>query len=81
VFRVDSFVVSLPVEHHNGVLKWPDFLYYSFSTLTSLGFGDMVPVKALARSLTILEVTTGMLYLTMVVSRIVGLHQEWPKNK
>jgi len=43
-------------------------------TLTSVGFGDIVPVHPLVRSLAALEALTGQLYLLLVVSRFIG---EW----
>ncbi len=49
-------------------------LYFSFSTLTTLGYGDIVPVSPLARMLTSVEAITGQLYLTVLVARLVGLH-------
>jgi hypothetical protein len=51
-----------------------DMLYFSFSTLTTLGFGDILPKSGLAKSLAILETVTGQLYLAIYVARLVGLH-------
>jgi len=52
---------------------WP-FLYYSFVTLTTLGYGDMVPLTSPARSLAVLEAVTGQLYLAITIARLVGAH-------
>jgi hypothetical protein len=49
-------------------------LYFSFTTLTTLGFGDIVPVSPVARMLTSIEAVTGQLYLAVLVARLVGLH-------
>jgi hypothetical protein len=49
-------------------------LYFSFTTLTTLGYGDIVPVSPTARMLTSVEAITGQLYLTVLVARLVGLH-------
>lgn len=49
-------------------------LYFSFSTLTTLGYGDIVPAAPVARMLACLEALTGNLYLTVLVARLVGLH-------
>lgn len=46
--------------------------YFSFVTLTTLGYGEIVPVTPLARVLVIVEAVTGMFYLTMVVASLVG---------
>lgn len=55
-------------------LGWSDFLYFSFSTLTTLGFGDIIPVGSHARSIVITEVMTGIMYLAVFISRLGVLH-------
>jgi hypothetical protein len=54
--------------------RYPLFVYFSFCTLSTLGYGDMVPVSRLARSISWVEGLTGQLYLTILVARLVGLH-------
>jgi hypothetical protein len=49
-----------------------DHLYFSFITLTTVGYGDLAPVGDLARSLAILEALIGQLYLVTVIGVIVG---------
>lgn len=49
-----------------------DYLYFSFVTLTTLGYGDITPVSALAKSTTIIISVTGQLYLTILVAMLVG---------
>jgi hypothetical protein len=49
-------------------------LYFSFATLTTLGYGDIVPISPIARTLATLEAITGQLYLAVLVARLVGLH-------
>ncbi|MFT5233291.1 MAG: hypothetical protein ACI9UK_002123 [Candidatus Krumholzibacteriia bacterium] len=46
--------------------------YFSFVTLTTLGYGDISPVSPIARSLAILEALTGTLFLAVLISRLVG---------
>lgn len=48
--------------------------YYSFVTLTTLGYGDITPLTSRASSLSICEALIGQLYLTVLVARIVGIH-------
>lgn len=52
---------------------WMELLFLSFTTLTSTGLSDVVPVKAFARSLVMVEQLAGVAYVAMVVSRLVGL--------
>jgi hypothetical protein len=52
-------------------------LYYSFVTLTTLGYGDLVPVTPPARSLSFLEAVLGQLYLAILIARLVGMHISW----
>lgn len=56
---------------HKGVQS---LYYFSFTTLTTLGYGDIVPASALARVLTTMEAIAGQIYLTIFVARLVGLH-------
>jgi hypothetical protein len=50
------------------------FNYYSFVTLTTLGYGDVTPVSAAARSLSYVEALMGQLFLAVLIARLVGLH-------
>ena len=51
-------------------------LYFSFSTLTTVGYGDIVPVNPLARGLANLEAVIGQLYLVTTIARLVTLELE-----
>jgi len=51
-----------------------DVLYFSFVTLTTLGYGDMLPLTSQARSLAILEAVCGVLYLAILIARLVSLY-------
>ncbi len=50
-----------------------DFLYFSFVTLTTLGFGDITPQNAASKVCVTSEALVGQLYLTILVARLVGL--------
>jgi hypothetical protein len=47
-------------------------LYFSFVTLTTLGFGDILPASVLANRLVIFEATMGRIYMAVIVAMIVG---------
>jgi hypothetical protein len=49
-------------------------LYFSFTTLTTLGYGDIVPVSPSARLLTSFEAVAGQLYVAIFIARLVSLH-------
>ena len=49
-------------------------MYYSFVTLTTLGYGDITPINAFARTLAYLEAATGQIYLTVLIASLVGMH-------
>ena len=50
------------------------FFYYSFVTITTLGYGDITPKSEIARSLALLEAVIGQIYLVVLVARLVGIH-------
>src|SRR5687768_5959589 len=56
-----------------GERSWMELLFLSFTTLTSTGLSDVVPVKASARSFVMVEQVAGLAYVAMVVSRLVAL--------
>jgi hypothetical protein len=53
---------------------WANLLYFSFTALTTTGFGDVAPASALASSLVILEYMAGVIYMAVIVARLVGLY-------
>jgi hypothetical protein len=53
--------------------SWMELLFLSFTTLSSTGLSDIVPIKSWARSVVMLEQLAGLGYVAMVVSRLVGL--------
>jgi hypothetical protein len=49
-------------------------IYFSYTTLTTVGFGDVLPASAYARSLAVLEAVVGQIMLVVMIARLVGLH-------
>ena len=49
-------------------------VYYSFVTMTTLGYGDIVPVSPAARTLAYMEAAMGQIYVAVLIARLVGLH-------
>lgn len=55
-------------------LKGFTSIYYSFMTLTTVGYGDIIPVSGAARMLAMTEAVTGTLYMAVMVARLVSLY-------
>ena len=69
----NSFVFTVgPVSGHS----MNDFnaLYFSFTTLSTVGYGDIVPVSGVARMLAMVEAVFGMFYVTLLIARLVSLY-------
>jgi voltage-gated potassium channel len=49
-------------------------LYFSFITLSTVGYGDILPVSEMARMLAILEAMFGTFYVTLLIARLVSLY-------
>jgi len=60
--------------HPGHTIDWPDCMFFSFVTLTSVGYGDMVPITHQARTLAILEAVSGIMYVAVLVARLVGIY-------
>ena len=54
--------------------EWGNCVYFSFTTLTTLGFGDVTPVSPYARSLVAIESVVGPMYLAILIARLVAAY-------
>jgi len=52
----------------------PLLQYFSFVTLSTLGYGDITPLAPFARSLAVFEAMAGQLYVAVLIARLVGIH-------
>ena len=52
--------------------------YFSYSTLSTLGYGDIVPISRVARMLAAMEAMTGTLFIAVLISRLVSLYSSQP---
>lgn len=66
----DSFTAAVNADAPR---TWMELLFLSFTTLSSTGLSDVVPIKPFARGLSMIEQLAGVSYVAMVVSRLVGL--------
>lgn len=62
---------------------FPDFIYFSFVTITTLGFGDISPLSPISRFFVYCEAVVGQLYLAILVASLVGSHMSsfGPNNR
>lgn len=79
IFAVMSIVTEgafdlndIPINMHTAGLR--DFLYFSFSTLTTTGFGDLVANNPETRMVAYFESIIGTIYMAIVVARLIGMH-------
>jgi hypothetical protein len=57
-----------------GKLSWVELMYFSFTVLTSTGFGEITPATNMARSLIVIEQVLGVMYVAFLVARLVNLY-------
>jgi hypothetical protein len=69
----DAFVVAYGTSAGH-LMKGVNSLYFSFATLCTVGYGDIVPVSRIARMVAVMEAIVGMLYTTMLIARLVALY-------
>lgn len=55
-------------------LEWPDLMYFSFTVLTSTGFGEITPVSRMARALVVIEQVLGVMYVAFLIARLANLY-------
>lgn len=71
-FQPDAFFVNLQ-NNPDARVTWWDLLYFSFTTLTSVGYGEITPVTSHARSLVMLEQIAGVMYVALLVARVTSM--------
>lgn len=77
-FQPEAFSVSNTFLTSTERLK-PDFVYFSFITLLTVGYGDISPILGIARSLAMLEGIVGVLYIGVFIARLLSLYK--PQSK
>ena len=72
----DSFYIRNFNKEHLSI----DMIYFSFTTLTTLGYGDITPVSYTAKMWAITEAMMGVMFLAVMISRVVSLFGSKKKN-
>lgn len=69
--------VHVPSEH----LDWSTLMYFSFTVLTSTGFGEITPVTKMARALIVVEQVLGVMYVAFLIARLANLYGNGGQRK
>jgi hypothetical protein len=67
-------VAETVAEEGAGLKHFTTFTYFSFVTLSTLGYGEIVPMSTETRMLAWVEAMFGQIYLAVLIGRILGLH-------
>ena len=68
----NAFHVAVPgIE---GQMSWVQMMYFSFTVLTTTGFGEITPATNMARSLIVIEQVLGVMYVAFLIARLVNLY-------
>ena len=71
---------ALPQEFENGRgLRWVDYIWFSFATLTTAGYSDLVPTGSLPLTVATFEGLCGILFPATLIARIASLPADEPK--
>jgi hypothetical protein len=79
-FDPDAFAFTLAAERNRSMSGFTA-IYFSFESITTIAFGDILPVSNFARMLVLLEAVTGMFYMTIMIARLVGLYSSEKSEK
>ena len=79
-FRIEPSLEGLVEGHLLVRRQLHHLLYFSFATLTTLGYGDIVPLRGVAQTACYLEAIVGQVFLTVLVARLVGMHISRPSS-
>ena len=58
------------------MVQWQQIIYFSYTTLTTVGYGDVLPVAPWARTLANLQGIIGVLYIAIMMARLVGVYSQ-----
>jgi hypothetical protein len=75
----ESFSIPAQLQTDSTINLWS--IYFSFTTLTTLGYGDIVPRLQAAQSYAVMEAACGQIFLTVLIARLVALQINRDKNE
>jgi hypothetical protein len=74
IWQIDPKAFHVSIIQDYEFRPWNLVMYFSFMTLTTVGFGDIIPVNKWTMALTNFEAMVGAIYLTVIVARLVSLY-------
>ena len=72
-FDMGEVIMATDSPHRYARVYATRFIYYSLVTLTTLGFGDIIPVSTLARSFSAVEAVIGPVFLAVFIGQLIGV--------
>jgi hypothetical protein len=75
----DAFAFTVGPATHHSMARFTG-LYFSYVTLSTVGYGDIVPMSDVARMLALTEAVTGPLFLAVLIARLVSLYSSNPPS-
>lgn len=66
---------AFDIHTHDGVIGWQRMYYFSFTTLTTLGYGDVTPLSPFVEPFVTAEAIIGVLYVAVLMARLVSLYE------
>jgi hypothetical protein len=73
VFEANAFTATI-AHGPDGKLNWSDLMYFSFTVLTSTGFGEITPATPMARALIVIEQVLGVMYVAFLIARLANMY-------
>ena len=65
----------------SGISEAGDLLYFSFVTLTTVGFGEITPHSIISKRLAVFEAAMGCIYLAVIIAMIVGRYMSMAEKQ
>lgn len=73
----DAYVIRGSIAH----LDFTDLIYFSFSTMTTTGFGDIVPLARMAKIAAVVQAVIGQLFIAILIAKLVGVYPGMGANQ
>ena len=81
IYMAMAFFTGIPFFQEQSTASANDYLFFSYSTLTTVGYGNLVPAGHLGQTFAVLEALFGQIFLVIIVARLVSLWgQERPPS-